>query len=135
MSTLAMYILNRVQKFTNDGTYVTQWGTTGKGDGQFTGASGLTVDSEGRILVVDSGYDTDADNGLYVVRVQKFAADGTYLSQFGRFGVLQNELLPSWGVVTDDDGNVYVADQDLNTGMRPSKDLRLECTNHTECPA
>ena len=26
---------NRIQKFTADGTYMTQWGSEGSGDGQF----------------------------------------------------------------------------------------------------
>jgi len=116
------YVLNRVQKFTHDGTYVTQWGRTGLGDGEFTGASGVTVDSEGNVLVVDSGYYDSAGWKKWVIRVQKFTSEGVYLSQFGRFGFSESELMPSWGVVTDSSGNVYVADQVLeHARMGPAK--------------
>ncbi|MGB8164256.1 MAG: hypothetical protein WCF14_04520, partial [Nitrososphaeraceae archaeon] len=46
---------NRVQKFTADGQFVTKWGSSGSGDGQFNGPMGLTVDPSGYVYVVDIG--------------------------------------------------------------------------------
>ena len=53
---------NRVQKFTGDGKYVTQWGSKGSGPGQFNAPWGAAVDSSGNIYVIDRGN----------ARVQKF---------------------------------------------------------------
>ncbi len=53
-----------VQKFSPDGSFITKWGTEGKGDGQFQGASGVAVDPGGNAYVVDYWND----------RVQKFRA-------------------------------------------------------------
>src|SRR5207244_2458453 len=44
---------NRVQKFSPTGTYVTQWGTAGSGNGQFNVALGTAVDAAGSVYVAD----------------------------------------------------------------------------------
>ena len=54
---------NRIQKFTNTGTFVTKWGSAGSGNGQFAGSIGVAVDGSGHVFVVER------DN----VRIQKFA--------------------------------------------------------------
>ncbi len=54
---------NRVQKFTGDGTFVTKWGSTGTGDGQFDRAWSLSVDHTGNVYVCE----------YYNHRIQKFA--------------------------------------------------------------
>jgi hypothetical protein len=56
--------LNRIQKFTDTGTYLTQWGSFGSGNGQFNSASGVATDAAGNIYV------TDIVNN----RVQKFGS-------------------------------------------------------------
>src|SRR5262249_35708988 len=38
---------NRIQTFTNTGTFLTKWGTAGTGDGQFTYPAGVAVDASG----------------------------------------------------------------------------------------
>lgn len=53
---------NRVQIFTNNGTYLTQFGTPGAGNGQFDFPVGIAVDNSGNIYVAD----------LRNFRVQKF---------------------------------------------------------------
>ena len=45
---------NRIQKFTSDGVYLTQWGTQGTGDGQFNNPAGVAVDASGNVYVADT---------------------------------------------------------------------------------
>ena len=44
----------RIQKFTDNGTFITSWGSDGKDDGQFSKAEGLDVDPEGNVYVADT---------------------------------------------------------------------------------
>jgi streptogramin lyase len=92
---------SQVQKFSPDGTLLGQWGSEGSGDGQFSGASGIAVDTAGNVYVADH-----ANN-----RVQKFSSDGAYLLQFGGPGDGDGQFSGPWGVATDTSGNVYVTDQ------------------------
>ncbi|MGA1839965.1 MAG: NHL repeat-containing protein [bacterium] len=47
--------LNKVFKYNNDVEYIQCWGETGSGQGQFKNPQAIAVDSEDRVLVVDSG--------------------------------------------------------------------------------
>jgi DNA-binding beta-propeller fold protein YncE len=47
------YANNRIQKFTSNGIYLTQWGSAGLGQGQFANPNYLAVDSLGNVYVVD----------------------------------------------------------------------------------
>jgi len=87
---------NRIQKFTNSGAYLTQWGSSGIGDGQFDRPFALATDGAGNVYVCDY------NNG----RVQKFTSTGTFLAQLGQYGSFYNPT----DVATDADGNVYVAE-------------------------
>jgi len=67
---------NRIQRFDEDGTYISQWGSPGGEEGQFSFAGNPDI-------VIDP-----ADGSVYVAdtensRVQKFSADGTFLYTFG----------------------------------------------------
>ena len=64
---------HRVQKFTNDGTYVGQWGEEGSEPGQFRGPWSVTVDRTDAIYIV----------GVDNFRVQKFTADGIPVTEWG----------------------------------------------------
>jgi len=48
--------------FTDDGTFITEWGSLGNMDGQFNSAIGIAVDAAGNVFVTDENH-----------RVQKFA--------------------------------------------------------------
>ncbi|MDW3666790.1 MAG: hypothetical protein QOA57_01420, partial [Nitrososphaeraceae archaeon] len=50
---VADFSLDRIQKFTSDGTLITKWGTEGSGDRQFNYPYGVAVDSSGRVYVAD----------------------------------------------------------------------------------
>jgi hypothetical protein len=54
--------VDRIQKFTNDGIFVTEWGSLGNADGQFNSALAVAVGGDGSVFVAE-------DNP----RVQKFA--------------------------------------------------------------
>ena len=41
---------NRIVKFSPDGRYLMEWGTTGSGQGQFSTPHDLAIDSQGRVL-------------------------------------------------------------------------------------
>lgn len=45
----------RIQKFDNDGNFVTQWGGFGNAEGQFNFPYGISLDNRGSVFVVDSG--------------------------------------------------------------------------------
>jgi hypothetical protein len=55
----------RVQKFTNAGVFLTKWGCSGGGDGQFGNPIGIAVAGSGDQFVLDAA--------TYDNRVQKFA--------------------------------------------------------------
>ena len=59
---MADYGNNRIQKFDNNGTFITKWGSTGSGNGQFSNLNGVAVDSSGNVYVTDTGNN----------RIQKF---------------------------------------------------------------
>ena len=88
-----------IQKFSANGTYLTQWGSRGSGDGKFMQHIGVAVDSKGNVYVADSGNH----------RIQKFESDGTYLTQW-RLSIV-NRMTPS-AIAVDSENNVFVADTD-----------------------
>ena len=67
------FLNNDVRKFTNDGTFVTKWGSQGTGDGEFTSPLGIAVDHSGFVYVADR--DTHS--------IQKFTSDGTFVTKWG----------------------------------------------------
>src|SRR5437867_2497324 len=85
---------HRVQKFTKDGEFLSQWGSLGSAEGQFNSPWGLTVDQEGDVYVADHKNH----------RVQKFTADGTFVTQFGRYGTGKGQLNRPTDVAVDPDG-------------------------------
>ncbi len=75
-----------------------EWSTTT--EGQVSGGSGVTVDTNGNIYVVDQ------EN----CRVQKFNSSGQFLKTWASFGVGDENLKYPIGIVVDN-ANVFVADQ------------------------
>ena len=44
---------NRIQMFDANGTFLTAWGSTGRGDGQFAAPLGVAADGSGNVYVLD----------------------------------------------------------------------------------
>ncbi|MBF0563847.1 MAG: hypothetical protein HQK89_01255 [Nitrospirae bacterium] len=64
---------NRIQKFTTDARYITQWGGNGKDNGSFDHPSGIGIDSKDNVYIVDQcNY-----------RIQKFDSNGGYITKWG----------------------------------------------------
>jgi PKD repeat protein len=82
--------------------FVTKWGTSGAGDGQFNYPSGVAVDSSGILYVADF------ENH----RIQMFSSTGIFLAKWGTAGTVDGQFNYPSGVAVDSSGNVYVADTD-----------------------
>lgn len=85
----------RIQKFDSDGTYITQWGSSGTGNSQFNWITGITADSEDNIYVTDDNND----------RIQKFDSDDTYITQWA-LDLSYAHLVG--GIAHDSNDNIYV---------------------------
>lgn len=102
----------RVQKFTSQGKFLAKWGGMGSGDGQFgenwssseRGPRAIAAAPDGSIYV------TDPANS----RVQKFTADGEFLTKWGQKGceaeMADGTLCGPYGIAVDSGQNVYVTD-------------------------
>ena len=112
---------NRIQKFTNSGTFIRSWGTycvistgigcidedaagqLGSGDGQFQYPFGVAINS------FDGGHVYVADT--YNQRVQEFTNLGVFVRQWGTFGTGPGAFQYPFGIATNPSNNhVYVAD-------------------------
>lgn len=78
------------------------WGGLGSGNGQFTGASALTIDSAGDVYVVDGSFPT-------YNRVQKFTPAGAFITSFGNKGSEPDGFYGA-GVAAATPSNIYVVD-------------------------
>ena len=76
------------------------FGEIGGGEGQFLEPEGLAVDMSGNLFVVDTGNN----------RVQKLAADGTFLLEVGGSGWEDGQFDKPGGIATGKGLEVYVAD-------------------------
>jgi PKD repeat protein len=89
-----------IQKFDSNGKFITKWGSSGSGDGQFNHSQGVAVDSSGNVYVADYGNN----------RIQKFDSNGAFITKWGSKGNGDEQFNNPRGVAVDSSGNVYVAD-------------------------
>jgi len=90
---------SRIQKFTNNGEFLSSWGTEGFEDGQFQHSTGIAV-YENNVYVVDEKQTI----------VQKFDNDGNFILKWGGAGNENGEFNEPQGITIDSNGIVYVAD-------------------------
>jgi len=88
----------RVQKFSSNGEYITEWGKSGKQSGEFHYLSGIAVSD-------DSVYVADRD----LNRIQKFSLDGEFVTEWGEKGSYDDQLRFPNGIAVNN-GTVYVVD-------------------------
>lgn len=100
---------HRIEQFTADGKFLRAWGAHGTledntaAPGAFNEIWGLAVDRQGNVFAADT----------WNHRIQKFTADGMFLTMWGSFGLAEAGPSVMWGprgLAVDDAGNVYVAD-------------------------
>ena len=92
---------NRVLQFSEIGTFIKSFGTTGEKDGQFNKPSAIATDSRGNLYV------TDTDNH----RVQKFDLRGNFLVSWGSLGTGPVQFKEPVGITVDSKNSVYVVDR------------------------
>ena len=91
---------HRVQLFTKDGQFISNWGSQGSAQGELETPWGICVDNNGDVYVADWGNN----------RVQKFSPDGKFLVQFGSADAKAGDLDHPSGVAVDSEGDVYITD-------------------------
>ncbi len=89
------YKNTRVMKFAADGRFEFEWGTKGKGDGEFNLPHGITVDAQGRVIVCDRENE----------RLQVFDEKGEFLHEWKG-----PQIGKPYGVETGADGHVFIID-------------------------
>ena len=87
----------RIMKFTADGEFIMQWGSTGREYGEFRDPHALAMDSNGRLFIGDRGNN----------RIQIFTQNGEHLETWTQFG------RPS-GLFIDHNDMLYAADSESN---------------------
>jgi hypothetical protein len=95
---------HRVEKFTSGGSFISSWGGSGTGNGQFGGPQGIAID------LTDNIYIADTLNH----RIQKFNTSGTFVTKWGANGTGDVQFDNPAGVSVDALGDVYVADTNNN---------------------
>src|SRR5258708_23333053 len=78
-------------------SYLSQWGSSGSGNGKFNTITGVVVDSSGNVYVADNGN----------TRVQKFTSTGTYLTQWGSYGTGVGQFKNPIAIGIDFSNNFY----------------------------
>jgi len=91
---------DRIQILSSGGAYVTEWGTSGSGAGQFYRPHDISINN--------SGYMYEADYGNS--RIQIFTPDGKYLTKWGSYGNGTGQFKNPSAIAVNSSGYVYVAD-------------------------
>jgi DNA-binding beta-propeller fold protein YncE len=97
-----------VVKTESSGSYLTRFGSSGTGPGQFDSPEGVAVDpSTGDVYVADANVDRGFGG-----RIEKFDSSGNYITEWN----VSANYFP-WGVAVDpSNGDVYVAEQPSGAG-------------------
>ncbi len=93
---------NRIVRFSGEGEFLTSFGETGTGPGQFRDPHALAMDSQGRLFVGDRGNN----------RIQILDQEGNFIEEWLQFG------RPSGVFITPDD-TIFVADSESTSTANP----------------
>ena len=99
---------NRVVKFSSDGTYLKDWGSTGYAPGEFRQLHAIAIDQRGRLFVADRQNN----------RIQIFDQEGEFIAQWTQFG------RPS-GIFFDEHDDIYVADSESDNVQNPGWEMGI----------
>jgi tripartite motif-containing protein 71 len=92
----------------SDVTYLTSWGSSGTGNGQFNNPRDIAIDAAGNVYI------TDYDN----YRIQKFDSNGNFIAKWGSQGSGDGQFdKPNW-IAVDSAGNVYVTEGTPNNRVQ-----------------
>jgi len=91
---------SRIEKFTSDGTFISQWGSAGSGDGQFSSVWGIAVGPNGHVYATDIG----------LARIQEFTSDGSFVCRWGTSGGGPGQFFFPYSIAIDASGNIFVGD-------------------------
>lgn len=89
------YKNTRVVKFSATGEFEFQWGSKGRGEGEFNLPHGIAIDSQGRVIVCDRENE----------RLQLFDARGGFIAAWKG-----PQLGKPYGIATAPDGHVFIID-------------------------
>ena len=92
----------RIQKFDKFGVFVTQWDSTSIPGGVPWTSTGISVDRQGNIYIVDQDYTHP--------RVLKFTNQGAFISSWIIANISGNYGIADWRLTIDSQGTVYVTD-------------------------
>ncbi|MFQ6021987.1 MAG: NHL repeat-containing protein [Acidiferrobacterales bacterium] len=101
---------DRVQVFSSAGPFLRKWGGPfainifGPFNSWFATVTGITVDHEGNVFVAD----------FYNNRIQKFTADGQFVTAFGERGSELGQFNKAIAVAVASDGTVFTVDYGNN---------------------
>jgi len=90
-------VYNKVMKYSRNGDYITSWGVTGTGVGEFVRIVRLSTDTLGYVYVLDENE-----------KVVKFTPDGEYVMEFDT-GILPAVGEKTYDIAVDLDGNILIA--------------------------
>ena len=94
------YGQSRVHRMTPEGEVIQSWGEPGTGPGQFDLPHNVTVDADGRVLILDRGNS----------RCQVFNAQGEYVTEWGDLRTPQDMFI-------DGDGIIHIAEGSSDGGI------------------
>lgn len=92
---------NRVESFDADGSFISEFGSSGDGPGHFARPKGITVDSDGHVWVADE----------IQSRVQVFDKEGQLLIYFGQLGNYPGQFQALYGLGYDKQRNRVITSE------------------------
>jgi DNA-binding beta-propeller fold protein YncE len=108
---------DRVAKLDPSGRLLRQWGSPGRGEGEFSWLGPLALDPQGNVYVVDQqSVPEDGDWNTWVAagRIQKFDPEGRFLTAWGSRGTGKGQFQGVESIAVDASGCLYALDAGNN---------------------